>query len=455
MADKNTRNGAEEVDSVLEGFEEVDWGGDATPSAPAPSSSSKSSVFDEEDPFSDGGAAQAENFFEIEEMPDAQSSDEGFGDDFNDLSPDGDDAPSSSYSDASAVGQDEDPFGGDEPFESDDAQASGSEGTDGDYEYVDDPFADVPNSSAAEDTAAPAAAEASPPGLLSRHRNMLLGIVGVAAAAVGVVYVAPMFLSGGPAVVVTQPSAIQSAETTFPTTLPTKSTAGQETPAVMPPLNASPDVPLATAPSLSDLPKADSGAEAKPSTPSLTFDLPAVETAGEPKTTVEEKPAPAETAVAKSDPFDDLVGGRDRGGIDAVKSAAPVASNSTGRDYAKELDALIARLESLEGKVDHLAEGFDQVIQARPSAGQKAPQTQVSEIPTPAASDAVPPMKPPIVETATLKGVAGDLAWVSTKSGVVEVRVGDTVPNAGKVVAIRNYRSQWIVVTTDGLIVRQ
>jgi hypothetical protein len=29
------------------------------------------------------------------------------------------------------------------------------------------------------------------------------------------------------------------------------------------------------------------------------------------------------------------------------------------------------------------------------------------------------------------------------------------VPNAGKVVAIRNYRDQWIVVTTDGLIVRQ
>jgi hypothetical protein len=388
------------------------------------------------------------SLFEIEQMPDATSSDEGFGDDdFGDLESDGNDVPAAPSA-PSAASHDEDPFA-DDPFAGDDSSASD------DDEFVDDPFADVTGTTAsANEAAAPAPAPASTePGVLARHRNLLMGVAGVAAAAVAVVYGAPMFLGGGPAVTVTQPAPIQSADNSFPTALPSQSSAGQEVAQARPQAMPIPALPTPAVPASKPV---------TPATEPLSIDLPAAPSLDLPKVVpVEQAPEhigskPVKADIAKFDPVDDLVGGIDRGGIDAVKSA-PVASNAPagGRDYGKDIDALISRLDSLEGKVEQLADGFDKVVQAKPSTVVTPAGAPAVEVPAPASSDSVPPMKPPIIETASLKGVAGDMAWVSTKSGVVEVRVGDVVPNAGKVVAIRNYRDQWIVVTTDGLIVRQ
>jgi hypothetical protein len=456
MADKNSKNGADETDAHIEGFDEVDWGGDDAVPTPAPAASSKASLFDEDDPFSDSAEPSAENFFEIEQMPDATSSDDGFGgDDFGDLQSDGDDAPASAPV-ASTAGHDEDPFA-DDPFGDDDGQTSHGAGSEGDDDFVDDPFADVSETSAStdEETAPASAPASSGQGVLARHRSLLLGVVGVAAAAIAVVYGAPMFLGGGPAISVTQPAPIQSADATFPTVLPTQNVAGHEVAQAKPPLATIPSLPT---PELAD---AQPAVPATPSQPSLTIDLPTAPSLGIPKdatigqATAAINPLPARTDVAKADPVDDLVGGSDRGGIDAVKSASVATVAPSGRDYGKDIDALISRLDTLEGKVEQLADGFDKVVQSKASTVDAPSGSQMVEVPAAASSDAVPPMKPPIVEAASLKGVAGDMAWVSTKSGVVEVRVGDVVPNAGKVVAIRNYRDQWIVVTTDGLIVRQ
>jgi hypothetical protein len=452
MADKNSKNGADETDAILDGFDEVDWGGDSAVSTPAPAASSKASLFDEDDPFSESAETSAENFFEIEQMPDGTSSDDGFGgDDFGDLQSDGDDASASAPA-SSAAGHDEDPFA-DDPFGDDDG-ASHDAGSDDDF--VDDPFADVSETTAsADEKTAPASAPASTgQGVIARHRNLLLGVVGVAAAAVAVVYGAPMFLGDGPAVTV-QPAPIQSADASFPTGLPAQNVAGHEIAQAKPPVAAIPSLPT---PELADAKPAET---ATPAEPALSIDLPPAPSLGIPKdATIGQATAtinslPVKTDVDKADPVDDLVGGSDRGGIDAVKSAPVATAAPSGRDYGKEFDALTSRLDALEGKVEQLADGFDKVVQAKPSTVAAPSGAQVVEVPAAVSSDAVPPMKPPIVEAASLKGVAGDMAWVSTKSGVVEVRVGDVVPNAGKVVAIRNYRDQWIVVTTDGLIVRQ
>jgi hypothetical protein len=52
MADNNSKNGADETGSHLEDFDGVDWGSD-TVSTAAPAATSKSSLFDEDDPFAD------------------------------------------------------------------------------------------------------------------------------------------------------------------------------------------------------------------------------------------------------------------------------------------------------------------------------------------------------------------------------------------------------------------
>lgn len=453
MAENHSKNGANETDAFsLEGFEDVDWGGDTAASESAPSAQpSKASPVDDDDPFaSSEDFGGAESFFEIEQMPNSATADDGLGgDDFGDLSSDGFDAPALTPAPA-AASRDEDPFA-DDPFSGDSEPDDTSPGSD--EEYVDDPFAAVSDGSAA--AAAQAQAQptgetaASGQGLIARHRNLLMGVVGVAAAAVAVVYGGPMFMGGGDTISVNQPAPIQTAAPAFPTTLPPDDKAGQEVAAAKPvPAPVVPATPVVAPPAV----------DAAPSAPELTLDLPAAPAVDVPQAPIVGGKAPVAIPVMPkpaADPIDDLVGGSDRGGIDAVKSA-PVELQSdpvpSGRDFGKEIDALVARLDGIEDRVVKLADGFDNFVQAKV---ESVPSQPVVQTPAPVAPDAVPPLKPPIIESASLKGVAGELAWISTKSGTIEAKVGDTVPNAGKVVAIRNYRDQWIVVTTDGLIVRQ
>jgi hypothetical protein len=142
----------------------------------------------------------------------------------------------------------------------------------------------------------------------------------------------------------------------------------------------------------------------------------------------------------------------------APAPALPAAAAPAQDDgpTAADMDALESRLSALERRIEELSKGM-------PATAAEAPAPAPAEAATPSegtrpalASGTVPPLKPILVDGVTLKGVslAKGVAWVSTTSGVVEVKVGDVVPNAGKVVRIRPYAGDWILVTEKGLVPR-
>ena len=71
------------------------------------------------------------------------------------------------------------------------------------------------------------------------------------------------------------------------------------------------------------------------------------------------------------------------------------------------------------------------------------------------ADDGTPPPKPKVVQGFSLKGVSRGIASVEGRGGVVEVGVGQVIPGAGEVKAIRRYGSDWVVVVGKGVIVQQ
>jgi len=425
-------------------FDGMDWGSEDTSSSASSGSATTSAGGD--DPFSpagddDDGFGGGDSFYSLEQMPDADSSDAfsdlGGGDDFGDIKTDDepvsydfgsddDDLPQGRKitDDASGFDAPEDPFA------SDDAYAAQQ-----DDETV-DPFA-VPDE--ADD-----AATEEQPAAADKPKSKLVTYVMAAAAAViaigGVVYVAPSFIGGAPQQVAeVQP--VQDDAPPFPSSLPPQD--------IAPPEVIAPEVaqvaPPAVEPVLA-LPSAEAPAEAPPALTLPDLQAPAAPQQPTPEAPVAQAPA--------NDPFKDLVGGKERGGIDAMKDAEPAAPAAPSV-HASEVAALAARLEALEGRVETLADSFDNFVEASIKTAQAAPAAVTSPAEQPEPGKIVPPMKPPIIEGVSLKGVAGDVAWISTKSGVVEVKVGDEIPNGGKVVTFRNYRGDWIVVTTDGLVVRQ
>ncbi|MNU30474.1 hypothetical protein D3C71_189740 [compost metagenome] len=453
MADIDSKN-KDTVDGF--DFDGMDWGNDSDDAAAAVASSSSKSSLGEDDPFNsatdDDGFGGSDSFYSLEQMPDADGQDSFSdlgGDDFGDIKTDdepvsydfggeSDDLPAgrvisdgpSSYEEA------EDPF-----------NSASSYSSDQDDEESIDPFAapvDGSEGDASDEQAAPADKPKS---------SKLVTYVMAAAAAVvavgGIVYVMPSLLGGGSPVEVAQVRPAQAPDS-FPASLPGQNKAQPEiAPAEIavanPPALAVPATPAAADPaglappalSLPDLP------EAQPVKPALTLPQPTATAAADPQP----------VAPVKEDPFKDLVGGKERGGIDAMKDKDPVVAVAAPAVSSDEVAKLSARLDALEGKVDRLADSFDNFVQSPVKEAPKA--VAPAEIAAASTGDVNPPMKPPIIEGVSLKGVAGDVAWISTKSGVVEVKAGDDVPNGGKVVSFRNYRGEWIVVTTDGLIVRQ
>jgi hypothetical protein len=179
-------------------------------------------------------------------------------------------------------------------------------------------------------------------------------------------------------------------------------------------------------------------AEAKPS-----LDLPAAT-------------LPVAQAPAKVDPLDEMVGGSDRGGLASmkgetteapVKEAAPIA-NADIAALASRLDEVVKRIDAIEQRVASFGATFDGNTVA------KAPVAADNHVSLPAAADGdvTAPLKPPIIETAVLRGVSRDIAWIATDKDVVEVKVGDTVADAGVIESFQNYRGRWIAVTDKGII---
>lgn len=193
-----------------------------------------------------------------------------------------------------------------------------------------------------------------------------------------------------------------------------------------------------------------------PPIPSLPLDPSPVDVAEAPLLPV---PAPDAALPPEEDPLIGLSGGPDRGGIEAIRAArepdAPsgVAEEEFAR-FREEIESLIDRLGDRIASV----EATVRELESRPAdAAPALERTAADHPPVPSAADlssAVPPLKPEIVDGVTLKGVSRGLAWISTPSGVVEVKEGDSVPGAGTVVSIREYRGSWIVATSSGLVVQ-
>jgi hypothetical protein len=154
-----------------------------------------------------------------------------------------------------------------------------------------------------------------------------------------------------------------------------------------------------------------------------------------------------------------------------AKTVTTAAAVDTSKFVSKDdFDALVARIDAIQAdvaSVRKLAESFNNRVDvpAQPTA-PKTPESLpgldvdaggLNPNATPVASfDSVtPPLKPIIISGVALKGVSRDVAWIKAgNSDTIEVRVGDDLPKGGKVVSIRNYRGDWIIVTSEGIIVR-
>lgn len=347
------------------------------------------------------------------------------------------------------------------PFEDQPADDAGEDdefAESGEGEAYDDPFGEQgADEKPARGRKAARKADGPAPG----RRGSLVKPLALAAAAafvgyVGYTAVLPMFTQQAPQQVPVPVAEAPSAPA-FPTALPGQpggmelpaQTAQQEPPAIqLPSVQPVPQEPViaevpqntGTQPGVMLPPLADA-----PSMPSLPASLPEASNplAVPPAAT---QPSSGPFAPGAENAYDELTGGR--GGIDAMKEASSAQPSATVPE--PRLDAIETRISAIEDRLEKLADqvraGLSAPHAAAPSSGESLPRVSLDTL--------APPLKPEIVEGATLKGVSRGLAWVSTASGVVEVRKGDTVPNAGKVVAIRQYGGKWIVATTSGLVVQ-
>lgn len=452
MANDDIKNKNQDVDGF--DFSDMDWekAGDE-----AADTASKAAPLGDDDPFNSASGDDAfggnDSFYSLEQMPDADGGQTNFGDvgsdddAFGDIKTDGDargydfgssdaDLPPSKVITNSSSSYEDD--GEVDPFASDTASYDNND------DGVTDPFAtENPDE---EELLIEEGAVAERGAGSSKFKMYMVSAAAVVVAAFSVVYVAPAYLGGNQPSEVVASAPIPDETPQFPSALPTMATAGTEVAEI------APSDPVVTSPVL-----VQPAAEAPVQTTDAPLTIPSLDPAPAVTTPVINEPSatlpvadPLPAAVA--DPLKDMVGGSDRGGIDAMKDK-PVAADPVPAQ-SQDLASILSRLGSLEGKVDKLVESFDNHVELKTEPAPAAVARTEAQ-PIIQSADVVPPMKPLIIEGTSLKGIAGDLAWISTASGVVEVRIGDEVPKGGKVVAFKNYRGSWIVVTTDGLIVRQ
>jgi len=140
----------------------------------------------------------------------------------------------------------------------------------------------------------------------------------------------------------------------------------------------------------------------------------------------------------------------------------------------KAANAQIARL-------NERIERNEKAERARLAAAQAAPvpvaaAATVAAAPSPAASPAEPssqhatavtgsipeqrnaPAKkdvsrPPVIKGWVLQNVYAGLAYIISPEGIMEVAVGDRLPNGARVEAIRRENGRWVVLTTRGMVV--
>ncbi|MDW9479038.1 hypothetical protein GOB57_10220 [Sinorhizobium meliloti] len=329
-----------------------------------------------------------------------------------------------------------------------------------------DPFADEDQISGEADETEPSAKDNTKPGI--KHYAGVAAVVAVVGY-IGYSQVLPMFTStdGGQVIAETTPviqdgnlpanlppvpTGVQPEQTTGLPQLPVEEPVAVDgaSPSVLPPIDLAGRAPTAVdkpvavdTPAAADIPVGNA--------PPVSLDLPPVSTS-----TTNDTPVKADAPV-NVDPLDEMVGGDDRGGLasmkdDAVETAPVKEAAAAGADIAalaNRLDEVVKRIETIEQKVASFGASFDANpgIKATP-ADAKPPVT------LPAADDGVvsAPLKPPIIENVVLRGVSRDIAWIATGKGVIEVKVGDSIEDAGVVESFQNYRGRWIAVTDKGII---
>jgi len=175
------------------------------------------------------------------------------------------------------------------------------------------------------------------------------------------------------------------------------------------------------------------------------------------------------------DSADELVGGEGREGIGAIPATPSLPAAEPAKMSEEAPHKVIAEsaapaevdLSGIERGIADLREQFaatrreldsiNERIVKLEAAREALKASAVAEVPAQPASlpiDVLPPLKPAIIESATLNGFSRDVVWVGTKSGVVEVREGDRIPGAGEMVKLRQYGGDWILVTTEGIVTR-
>jgi hypothetical protein len=469
-------------------FSKMDFGGSeetatGTSKAVAPAA-------DDDDVFAGfgGGAAQGtDDFesegegFEFEDMPDPNRPMAVTGnvdDEFSDLT---NDRPAARPVAAALNDQDDDPFA-DEGSEFEGADANEEDLEDADD--ADDPFgaADDEDEQADEEEEVARPARRGAGGSDQRSSIMKYALPLAAVLGVGFLgysgynYVLPMF-SGAPAPQQQAQASLPPQSGNFPQKLPGQPAPVQATTPVAPaqPVAQLPAQPLPTMPNgpvMNQRPPqtpppaaiagmGQSGQMAQPMQLSLDA-LPGGIVLPDMQAQPNQQPLPPQQPVqAQQQPIrpppgvtveDDLVGGRGRSGIGVPKdlpapAAASASFESRFTSLAGEIDGLKRQIASLSARLDGASRSGATPVVSIDDGLVSEPAKRIPD-------DVVPPLKPVVVEGVSLKGVSRDVAWVSTVSGVVEVKEGDNVPNAGDVVKIRPYGGEWIVVTTQGIVVR-
>lgn len=176
-------------------------------------------------------------------------------------------------------------------------------------------------------------------------------------------------------------------------------------------------------------------------------------------------PAVALPPVTEASVEDDLVSG-ERGGIAAMREQGSSLLNSSAVDVQEVLDRIKELEEKFETRISSLMSDIDarfsdfevkgSVISSNTPDDFDGVDEVISDGTSKRSIDlyAKPPLKPSIIEDMALKGVSRGLAWVETPSGIVEVRVGENISGAGRVLAVKEYNGTWMALTENGLILR-
>jgi hypothetical protein len=287
-------------------------------------------------------------------------------------------------------------------------------------------------------------------GLANLKQYAVGGVAALVVGYIGYTQVLPMFVGG------------ETTEIAAP--VPTEIPSGN-LPVALPPMQQTqPPQEVVLSPEINELPVATQPvAQELPSVPPAQVDAPVVAEQGNQPLVLDPPQVDTNLALipvdaqptANTAPVDELVDSTDRGGIATMKEAGKdvgtVGAPSVQlEEIASKLDAVVKRIDVIEEKVAALSNTSTSLPVVAPTAPSATAAKEVSDWVS--NGDITAPLKPEIIENATLRGVSRDVAWIAIGKDVKEYKVGDTVQDAGVIESFQNYRGRWIAVTSQGII---